>query len=164
MLERTETANSQLKLLLAEELEVVSQFKTLLKSEQEGLIAGDIAVLPDITTSKSSLIERLNTLSSQQLLLISSLGFKADKSGIAEWVKQSPTDIQNLWGSILDLALAVKESNQINGTLINTRLQYTQQTLSSLMAAANQANLYGPDGQPEGASQGKNIRGIIGKA
>lgn len=164
MAEQHDAANNKLKLLLAEELEVITQFKTLLQSEQDNLVAGNTAVLPDITASKSTLLDRINALSSQQLNLITSLGFKADKSGMADWVRQCPPELREFWDAILNLALEIKGTNQVNGKLINTRLQFTQQTLASLMAAANQANLYGPNGQPAGKPQSKNARGIIGKA
>lgn len=164
MSDQSDAVNDKIKLLLAEELEVITQFRALLKSEQDNLVAGDTAALPDITESKSSLLDRINTLSAQQIKLITSLGFKADKTGMADWAKQCPQDTRDIWEAILDIALDIKGTNQVNGKLISTRLQYTQQILATLMAAAKQTNLYGPDGQPEGTPQSRNARGVIGKA
>jgi flagellar biosynthesis/type III secretory pathway chaperone len=111
--EQIDGVNSRIRLLLTDELDVITQFRTLLKSEQESLIAGNTVALSDITASKSAHLDRINVLSSQQLKLIAGLGFKADKSGMAEWANQCPPELRQLWESILDITLDIKSTNLV---------------------------------------------------
>lgn len=166
MSDQASAANKMLHELLAKELELVRSFKDLLLSEQASLVDGDVAKLPESTEQKNALVEQLNDLSSELIAVFarSRTGSKPSPEEVKLWIKGAPQETQSLWNSLLQLAAEIKKINYVNGKLINTRLQYTQQILSSLMGAANRANLYGPDGQPEGATQRKNSRGIIGKA
>ncbi len=164
MSEKINAVNEKLKQLLTEELDTFNQFKQLLVTEQEHLVSGDSSTLLDIANSKASQIDRLNALFAEQLKVISSLGYAADKKGITDWVEHCSSEQRQLWDTLVNLVTEIQQANKINGKLVNTRLQHTQQLLSSLMAAANQASLYGPSGRPEGTPQTKSARGIIGKA
>ncbi len=149
---------------LAVEILEFEVFKKLLLTEQESLIVGDTSSLTEITEKKSLHIAKLDSLAAERLKRIQSLGFKPDREGVAQWAESTDAAANRLWKSLLTLGNDIQATNTLNGKLINTRLQYTQQTMSALLAAVNQAELYGPSGQREGTPQSSNARGIIGKA
>jgi flagellar biosynthesis protein FlgN len=60
----------------------------------------------------------------------------------------------------MELARRAHSLNQENGALIRTRMQHNQQALSVLLAAPDQAGLYGPDGQTWGGP-GKRHLGSV---
>lgn len=140
-------------------------FSTTLHAEQQALIAGDITALTAISASKLTQVEHLNALAAQRLERIVSLGLTADRAGMEKWAAQAGVAALEAWHAMLAVASQAHQANQINGTLIQDRLQSNKQMLSALLAASNQANLYGPDGQPKTAPPGGGgSRGIIGKA
>jgi len=150
--------------LRAEEV-ALQEFKTLLASEQNAIIAGDIESLNAISQSKLELVERLNRLSAERMQGIAALGLSADRTSMEGWAEKAGSEALTAWHEMLDAAQAAHQANKINGTLIQTHLQHNQQTLSALLAAANQASLYGPNGQATNPPVGSSgARGIIGKA
>jgi flagellar biosynthesis/type III secretory pathway chaperone len=58
------------------------------------------------------------------------------------------------------MAEKARALNQTNGKLIATRLASNQQALATLMAAANQAALYGPDGQARPLGGGRSLGSV----
>lgn len=165
MTDQSLSANKLLiKELLEKELAGFNEFKTLLLSEQDVLIHGDTTALSEIVESKDRYAEKLNTLAEGRLKLLASLGFVSHQDDMTQWINQSSKDIAALWNALVKMAQELKHINEVNGKIISTRLQYTQQSLSALLTAVNQANVYGPDGQPHTMPQNTNARGIIGKA
>lgn len=164
MTDSSSSINNQIVAGLSEELEGFKEFKALLLSEQEALIKGNTSTLTEITEAKDIRIQKLNDLTTQRSKLFIALGIAESKDGFSEWLKQAPEEISALWTSLLKTAKDIQHLNEVNGKLINTRLQYTQQSLTALLNAVNQANLYGPDGQRNAVPQTANVRGIIGKA
>ena len=158
------SANKQLISVLQKEIEGFDQFRELLLSEQNALMQGNTTALSELIDTKESSAQKLNQLAADRLKLIKAIGFSDTKDGIQQWVAQSPENISSLWTSLIKLARDANHVNEVNGKLINTRLQYTQQSLTALLAAVDQANLYGPDGQSNSVPKSGNIRGIIGKA
>jgi len=150
---------------LRAELKALQEFKATLQAEQKALVGGDIATLTALSQSKLEQIDRLNHLATERLDRIASLDFAANRQGMNKWAEHMGTAALGTWRSVLEITSEAHQANQINGTLIQTRLQHNQQALAALLAASNRASLYGPDGQPEGAPQGSGTaRSIIGKA
>lgn len=164
MTEHSSSTTALLAETLTEEIDGFNKFKALLLTEQDALISGNAAALAEITETKDIYVQRLNELAVRRSRLVSSLGFSDTRESMVQWVNQSSTQSVGLWNSLLKLAKEIQHTNEVNGKLINTRLQYTQQSLSALLTAVNQANLYGPTGQPNAAPTSGNVRGIIGKA
>jgi len=156
--------NKNLISVLLQELEAFEEFKVLLLSEQEALIKGDTSGITEVTEIKDTRIKKLNELSIYRSKLVVSLGIPESKDGFSEWINQAPEEISALWDTLVKTAKGIQRLNDINGKLINTRLQHTQQTLAALLNALDQENLYGPDGQRNAVPPTTNIRGIIGKA
>lgn len=110
--------------------EALQAFVGILRREQDALATGNIDVLAPLIAEKTALAEQLNQLSASEAAL---------------------------YGELVSEASAL---NEANGKLIALRLQHNQQALNVLMAAANTAATYGPDGQQQ---SGLGSR-ILGKA
>jgi flagella synthesis protein FlgN len=62
-----------------------------------------------------------------------------------------------MWDAVVALAGEAKERNRINGQLITERLQNNQQALTTLLAAAEHPQIYGPDGQSRPTASSRNL-------
>lgn len=138
-----------MKATLQQELDVLDQFVALLQREQRALVDADAPALPAIAQEKLRLGEQLNRLAGTRLAAVAAAGFATDTAGTRQWLAQQPAAIVLLWDQLMDRARAAQQLNQTNGKLIETRLQHNQQALNALLQAANQAGVYGPDGQPQ---------------
>lgn len=103
---------------MPEAIEALRAFVDVLRREQALLTEGNIDALPPLTAEKTLLADRLNRM------------------------PPSPEP------AFQDLAAEARTLNETNGKLIALRMQHNQQALSILMAAADPAVTYGPDGQP----------------
>jgi flagella synthesis protein FlgN len=156
--------NTLLAHLQAETL-AIRQFNDLLKAEQKALVDSHVEALTAHTQAKLGQVEALNRLAAVRMTQLATLGFSADEQGMEQWLTMAGGQARKAWGDLLALAKEANATNQLNGKLIQQRMQQHQQALTALMAAANQVKLYGADGQPQGAfaSSGAS-RGIIGTA
>lgn len=111
----------------AEAVANLRAFVDLLQREQALLAAGDVNALPPLIAEKTALAERLERLPQEQT------------------------------GELRELAAQARALNETNGKLIGLHLQHTQQALSVLLAAANQAATYGPDGQQQGGLGSRSL-------
>jgi flagella synthesis protein FlgN len=150
---------------LRSEAEALQSFKSLLDAEQKSILAGEIASLEDIAQSKLQLVEQLNRFSAERQHLIISLGIGSDRASLQQWADNAGSSAREAWITLLKAAEEAQQANSFNGALIQTHLQHNQQALAALLAAANQASLYGPDGQKTTtANPASSGRSIIGKA
>ncbi|HJW02130.1 MAG TPA: flagellar protein FlgN [Azospira sp.] len=137
--------------LLQSEVQAMGEFVTILKREQELLTRGETDPLPELAESKGPLVARLNGLDNQRSQLLNAAGLGADSAGMEAWLRQHPQEFacQAAWARLKDVVTEARELNQLNGKLINLRMQHNNQALSALISASGQNNtLYGPDGQP----------------
>lgn len=109
--------------------ETLETFVATLLREQDALATGDIDALAPLIAKKTKLAEQLNQLSASETALFR------------------------------DLVSEACALNEANGKLIALRLQHNQQALNVLMAAANTAATYGPDGQQQQSGPGSRILG-----
>lgn len=134
----------------------------VLQQEQQALVAGDIDKLTPVVEEKTRLASSLNRFAEQRQRLISASGLPNDRSGVEAWLASqvlSPKDRAD-WRKLLALTGEAQTLNESNGKLIAMRMQHNQQSLNVLLSAANQATLYGPDGQTKPTGGGH----LFGKA
>ncbi len=110
--------------------EALQAFVDVLRREQDALATGDIETLAPLIAEKTALAEQVN-----RIPLSEAARFR-------------------------DLVSEASALNEANGKLIALRLQHNQQALNVLMAAADTAATYGPDGQQQSAVGSR----ILGKA
>jgi flagella synthesis protein FlgN len=153
---------SHLQNLLIEEVARLRGFLALLETEQQALIAGDVDRLMPLAAEKTESFSRLTGLGEARGRILAAESLTADRRGMESWLARN-TDAAaapRTWRDLLSLAEKARALNQVNGELIAARLANNQQALSVLLAAANQAALYGPDGQARPVGSGRNLGSV----
>ena len=155
-----DTADVRLAASLKSELVSLREFVVILQNEQDALTLGDAERLNLLLADKTRLATRLAACANERTRLLASLALSADRDGMKQWLSRPQSDAPNLgktWEEILTQATRAQELNANNGILIASRLQHNQQALNALLAASNQAALYGPDGQTHTGGKGRSL-------
>jgi flagella synthesis protein FlgN len=136
---------------LVAETQTVAHFVDLLKLEQASLSSGDTDALPAHAEQKIALAAQLNTLAAQRNAALAAQGFCADRAGVEAWCAKHPAEgtAAKAWSTLLSLAAEARQLNQLNGGLIQTRMQYNAKALEVLRGGSKALDLYGPDGQSQ---------------
>lgn len=135
---------------MAEEIASLRMALGHLQAERLALEAGDVDSLPVLAARKAEVYGRLAQLGDARKILLGRAGIPdAGKSEIDalfasgnEWAR-----CRQYFADLLKLAREAHELNHANGLLIQTQMRSSQQALAVLMSAAEQASVYGPDGQ-----------------
>lgn len=137
---------------LQAELDAIKAFNGILQKEQRTLINGDVEDLDFLASEKERLIEQLSSLNQQRNQFLSSHGLLTDAAGMKKLFStdDSFSESNKIWHELLELVTVTSQLNETNGTIINTRLQHTQRSLTALQCAAGNISLYGPKGQTFG--------------
>ncbi len=145
--------------LVNEEACELRAFVELLARERQALLAGDADPLVELATQKSAAAARLAALATARRELAVAAGAAASPAGMAAWLASASRTqaLRKAWTGFLELAREAHASNADNGTLIKTRLIHNRQALAVLMAASDQAALYGPDGQATPSAAARRI-------
>ena len=135
---------------LRDEAAAFAAFHELLRTEQAALEARDIDALVTLAQVKSERVVVLNDLARRRASWLAAHSLAADRAGMAQWLLThggaEQAQLSQLWHTLLDTAAAAQAVNQVNGALIETRLQHNQRLLGALLGGG-QPSLYGPDGQ-----------------
>jgi flagella synthesis protein FlgN len=137
---------------LQAELVAIKAFNGILQKEQRTLVNGDVEDLDFLASEKERLIEQLSSLNQQRNQFLSSHGLLTDADGMKKLFStdDSYSESNKIWHELLELVTVTSQLNETNGTIINTRLQHTQRSLTALQCAAGNISLYGPKGQTFG--------------
>ncbi len=152
--------NTELAAALRDEQAVLSQFVNILQQEQAALTLGDVEQLNALVSDKTRLATRLAACADARHRLLAALHLLADRSGMSQWLARpevAASELGRTWNTLLSLASQAQTLNATNGILIANRLQHNQQALNALLAASNQAALYGPDGQTHTQGKGRSL-------
>jgi flagella synthesis protein FlgN len=143
--------------LLNSEFAALRDFVKILQQEQQALVAGEIDRLMPFVTEKTRLAASLGEFADQRSRLLDAASLPANKQGMEKWLAQLPaTDpSRKIWAALVKLSAEAQALNESNGKVIAMLLQHNQQSLNVLLAAANQASLYGPDGQTKPKGGGR---------
>jgi flagella synthesis protein FlgN len=144
--------------LVAQELGLLQSFIALLRQEQSLLAEGEADRVASLIEEKSALAIRLGTLADARESDLAARGLPAGRPGMDLWIASPEgASSRRRWEQLLVQAAEAKMLNETNGKLISLQLQHNQQALDVLMAAANQAATYGPDGQQKNAGSGRSL-------
>lgn len=113
------------------------------------MVSGNIDQLTPLVEKKTLIATRLSQFAEQRNQLLVAAALPATRQGMETWLSRlAPSDhTRKTWQNLIALTAEAQALNESNGKLIAMRLQHSQQALNVLLAAANQASLYGPDGQ-----------------
>ena len=135
--------------VLTREIDQVSRFLLLLKTEQEVLKSGQPDDLAIINEEKVKLVAQLNHLSAERAQLTSELESAANQASIASWLALQPREKQSavLWDKLIQIAREAKELHDLNGQLTSMHLRQTNDALAILTERQPEKTLYGSNGQ-----------------
>ncbi len=142
--------------LIADERRGMPGFVALLQREEALLVASQIDALATLADEKTALYRALQRLSDERIVMFSRLGAKVSNENIRIVLANAPEALA-AWDEVVALAGEAKERNRVNGQLITERLQNNQQALSTLLAAAEHPQIYGPDGQSRPTAASRNF-------
>lgn len=121
------------------------------------MVAGDIDRLTPLVEEKTRVATRLGQFAEQRNQLLTAAALPTTRKGMETWLSRlAPADpTHKTWQSLITVTAEAQALNESNGKLIAMRMQHNQQALNVLLAAANQASLYGPDGQTKPSGGGR---------
>jgi len=152
------TGPEELAGLLAQELQALRSFVALLRREQSLLTDGETEQLTSLAAEKSHSATELSQFAAARDHELGHLEFPAGRAGMDVWVQSvTGSASQADWSQLLELAADARTLNETNGKLIALHLQHNQLALNVLMAAADQAVTYGPDGQQRTGGGGRSL-------
>lgn len=144
--------------LLDREFRALQTFVALLHREQTLLEEGTTESLAALAEEKLKAATELSDFSASRDSKLIHSGLQAGRAGMETWTATSAgAGYREQWRRLLELTAEARAVNETNGKLIGLRLQNNQQALSILMAAADQAVTYGPDGQQHTGTSGRSL-------
>ena len=116
--------------------------------EQNALVKSDIAVVESIIDRKFLLLQQLSTVAKNRYEQLSKYGFEANESGMVAWLRQQGNaSLQKSWDAFQMMLARTKETNRLNGILINKHFSRNQQMLTHLQGKPEAGSMYGKNGQ-----------------
>jgi len=144
---------------LQAELNKIAELLSVLKQEQQDLVAADIEHLTGLTPHKSALVNDMALLATQRHRALATAGFPAQESGMEAWLAGAQdAEASQMWQALLEQTREAKELNRLNGLLINKHLSTTQGALQALRPQGPGGAFYGPSGHTTTSS---SRRGFI---
>lgn len=141
----------QLFTVLQAEYKTSADLLESLKLERQALIDADIDKINELSDKKQPLVLQLELLSKQREAILQSVGFNADKAGIAAFISNQPAKQSQMLKMVLDklrsIAQACRQQNQLNGGIVNVNRQYVQRAMSIFRGRDVNADAYGPGGE-----------------
>lgn len=140
--------DNEMRTTLTAERDALREFVSLLEHEQSALVENLSEQVLVLAEQKSELALRLNSLVEARNILFRHHYAGMDASSIQREMQLHDPRSWNLWLELRDYTAQAQRLNQSSGELIQLKLRHNQQALAVLNNAANQANLYGANGQP----------------
>ena len=134
---------------LAREIEALRAFVALLRDEQQSLIHGALEQLASFAEPKAKWLIELTRLGELRMQFLRDHKLPADRAGMEELLREnahSASQAREAWQQVLALTTEAHRLNELNGTLIATRLRGTQRALTALFSAARIPGAYAADG------------------
>lgn len=148
-------ALTRLQRVIEDEAVLLKEFIALLVQEEKLLVSGETDALLATADQKTQIYRRLQFLHDERSRITARTG----QANLTTLLAADPITTAR-WSEVLELAADAQRRNGINGQLINERMKHNQAALSVLLAAADQPQLYGPDGQSRPASRGRPLGSV----
>ena len=143
--------------LLQQEAAVVKALQAVLKREHQALGKRDAAAITTASAEKEPLLGQLEQLAKQRNQILQQVGLGIDKPGFEAFIESDGSGLlRKFWGVLEELLRECQKQNQVNGILLESGKQVTQQAVSILTGREiEQDDLYDQRGKTSG-SLGKN--------
>lgn len=133
-----------------DEYATIEEFASVLVFEQKALTQVDPAeMLRPIVEKKTELVGKLASLEKIRDTQLAEMGLPGGSSGIELAAGRDPK-LAAQWSLLQQAVERARRSNEINGVLIQTRMEYNQRALDVLQVRPPKPSLYGPDGRVPG--------------
>jgi len=138
----------KLKQLLKKDIVDLEQLKLLLNSEKETLKTRNSSKIETIAQHKSQKVKQLELRAKLKAKLIASSGLEI-KPGEVETTLNSLSDdeLLSLWHQSRKMLQECKDSNLVNGNILNHSLQRTNKLMMIIRGQNKSQNLYGQEGK-----------------
>ena len=134
----------------------LAQLIDLLKEERKDLVEVTGDRIGHIAAEKMNRIQALDTYAARRGELLEQLGFDTSADGMQAAIAAAGAAAKQMraqWRSVGERAVAARDLNDLNGSLIRARLSSVQGRLTELHRAAQQGEgLYGADGLSRAAA------------
>lgn len=126
--------------------------------EQSALVRGDIELVESIIDRKFTLLQQLSSVAKNRYEVLANNGFEANESGMVAWIRlQADAGIQKAWDCFQVELAHTKETNRLNGVLINKHFNRNQQLLSHLQGKQDSTGVYGKNGQAKTSLYNRSV-------
>lgn len=134
----------------------LAQLIDLLKEERKDLVEATGDRIGHIAAEKMNRIQALDTYAARRSALLEQLGFNPNADGMQAAIGcagEAAKQMRATWQRVGERAIAARDLNDLNGSLIRARLSSVQGRLTELQRAAQQGEgLYGADGLARAAA------------
>ena len=141
--------------VIEDEAALLTDFVALLGREEGLLVEGQTDALLALADQKTQIYRRLQFLHDERCRTAA----RFREGGLQAALAAAPAAAAR-WDEVLSLAAEAQRRNIINGQLIAERMKHNQAALSVLLAAAEQPQLYGPDGQSRPTARGRPLGSV----
>lgn len=142
---------------VAEEGRALRAFLDILEREYEALQGQQFDALFGLAEEKNVACTGLGKLSMQRSQALAAAGVAPGRVACDAYMQLPSSGTAAAWADLIALTSRARELNQRSGTLISAQLQHNQQALAVLLSAADQAALYGADGQSHAAPSARHF-------
>jgi flagella synthesis protein FlgN len=140
----------------AAEARCVAKLSEALESERAVLLSGETADLGALAKTKTEHLTELHALGQMRSAVMRLLGV-TDQDALNTWLADKPEALA-AWEELSSALMRTQAINRVNGEMLQKRIDFVDQSLSVLKAAASATLGYGRDGtQPSGLTGGRHL-------
>jgi len=124
---------------------------SLLRVEQQALLAADAAAVQDSLAEKARQVESLLQSAHERADALRRAGLAPNAADMTAWLADParPPRARALWTELTRLAAEARAQNALNGRMIFTQQRHWDRALSSLWQAAGMSTTYGANGRAQ---------------
>lgn len=150
---------SPLSQILPAELDCARKLLDTLAVEHAALIRGDADSISAASSLKLQQMKEFQRLLSERNRFLARLGFPPGKEGTEALLESGPTDhaTRENWEELQQLALRLRDGNDLNGGIVALEQRHVQQALDILTGRAGETQTYGPAGGRSAGHQPNSI-------
>lgn len=140
-----------------EDSRLMGDFLQLLEREQKCLITNNVNEIELMVPEKATLLQQINEVAKKRYALLAKHHFESNENGMVAWViEQVDPNLKKRWDTFQQLLFRAKETNRLNGMLINKHFNRNRQLLQGLQNAVKSNETYGRNGQTKSSSSIRN--------
>lgn len=137
--------------LLTAELQCANALEAVLKREHDILLSSVPEEITRISAEKQLLMRQLQQQLVQRDQFLLQFSLPPGNPGTDKLLKDQPAESRAamLWKALRELAVALRDQNEINGGIVSLGQRHTKQALQILSGRKNDNDYtYGPEGTP----------------